>query len=115
MRDCIFCRIISGEIPCTKIYENDGALAFFDIDPKAPTHAVIIPKTHIADVTQLTDSAMMSAIFDAVAEVARRTKVEKTGFRLVANTGADAGQSVPHLHFHLLGGKAMGWPPYSNE
>lgn len=110
MEDCLFCKIIAGEIPSGKVYEDERVLAFLDIDPKAPVHVLIVPKKHVASVAALTEDD-----FDTVAHimrVAQRLAAELTGgFRLVVNTGPDGGQSVDHLHVHLLGGRAMGWPP----
>jgi len=113
MSDCLFCRIARGEIPAQKLAENDHAIAIRDISPQAPTHVLVIPKTHVADsAAQLgaAQSAMLGAIFELAAEVARAEKLEQ-GWRLVTNVGRHGGQTVPHLHFHLLGGRAMQWPP----
>jgi histidine triad (HIT) family protein len=113
MTDCLFCRIARGEIPAQKVAENDHALAFRDIDPQAPTHVLVIPKTHMADsAAQLgaSQSAMLGAIFALAAEVARTEKLDQ-GWRLVTNVGSHGGQTVSHLHFHLLGGRPMQWPP----
>lgn len=113
MSDCLFCRIARGEIPARKVAENDHALAFRDIHPQAPTHALIIPKAHLADsAAQLGASQAMAlaAVFELVAAVAKSEKLE-SGWRLVTNVGAHAGQTVQHLHFHLLGGRPMEWPP----
>jgi len=113
MSDCLFCRIARGEIPAQKVGENDLALAFRDISPQAPTHVLIIPKAHLADsAAQLggQQSLALGAIFELAAQVARAEKLE-AGWRLVTNVGAGAGQSVFHLHFHLLGGRPMHWPP----
>lgn len=113
MSDCLFCRIARGEIPATRVAENDHALAFRDIAPQAPSHVLIIPKTHLADsAAQLgaSQSAALGALFELAAQVARQEKLEN-GWRLVTNVGPDGGQTVGHLHFHLLGGRAMQWPP----
>jgi len=112
MSDCLFCRISRGEIPAQKVAENDQALAFRDINPQAPSHVLIIPKTHLADsAAQLggAQSAALGAIFELAAQVAKAEKLDS--WRLVSNVGAGAGQSVFHLHFHLLGGRPMQWPP----
>ena len=110
--DCIFCKIANGEIPSRKAYEDDAVLAFYDLDPQAPTHVLIIPKQHIQSVAQIT--AENSAVVAHIFEVAAKLSVEfglKDGFRIVSNCGESAGQSVPHLHFHLLGGRDFTWPP----
>jgi histidine triad (HIT) family protein len=110
MADCIFCKIVAGEIPSKKVFENDRVLAFEDINPKAPTHILVIPKKHIENVSDgQTDPALLGEIVAQSAGVAR--KVGLTDFRLVANNGKEAGQLVFHLHFHLLGGRRMTWPP----
>ena len=112
MMDCLFCKIISGEIPSTKVYEDDAVYAFLDISPQAPYHAVFIPKEHIASAAELTpeNSAAVARVFEAIAKVAKRDGLG-SGFRVVNNCGEDAGQSVLHLHFHLLAGRNLGWPP----
>jgi histidine triad (HIT) family protein len=113
MTDCLFCRIARGEIPAQKVAENDHALAFRDITPQAPTHVLVIPKTHVADSAAelgTSQAAMLGAIFELAAQVARAEKLDQ-GWRLVTNVGAQGGQTVPHLHFHLLGGRSMQWPP----
>jgi len=114
MADCIFCKIASGEIPSGKVYEDDSVLAFRDLEPQAPTHVLIIPKKHIGSMMEFTaaDKELAGHILIEVAPaVARSCGVDAGGFRLVTNTGADGGQTVGHLHFHLLGGRAMTWPP----
>jgi histidine triad (HIT) family protein len=110
--DCLFCKIVSGEIPSTKVYEDDAVYAFRDIDPQAPYHAVFIPKAHIGSAAEITpeNSQVVAKIFEAIAKVAKRDGLGN-GFRVVSNCGEDAGQSVPHLHFHLLAGRNLGWPP----
>lgn len=112
VNDCLFCRIASGVIPADIIVENYHALAFRDIDPKAPTHALVIPKSHFADVDELTESDpdLAGKLLALASEVA---KVEElvTGYRIVTNIGEDAGQSVAHVHFHVLGGRSLSWPP----
>jgi len=114
MADCIFCKIASGEIPSGKVYEDDTVLAFRDLEPQAPTHVLIIPKKHVAGMMEFTaaDKELAGHILTEVAPaVARSCGVDAGGFRLVTNIGADGGQTVGHLHFHLLGGRAMAWPP----
>ncbi|QAT49577.1 histidine triad nucleotide-binding protein [Caproiciproducens sp. NJN-50] len=110
--DCVFCKIAAGEIPCKKIYEDDRILAFYDLEPQAPVHILLIPKNHIGSVAEITpeNSAVVAHIYEVAARLAKENKLDG-GFRVVCNTGADGGQSVPHLHFHLLGGRSMKWPP----
>lgn len=110
--DCIFCKIAAGEIPSRKAYEDDQVVAFYDLDPQAPVHVLIIPKAHIQSVAAITpeNSAVVAHIFEVAAKLAAELGL-CDGFRVVSNTGAAAGQSVPHLHFHLLGGRDFTWPP----
>lgn len=111
MSDCIFCKIAAGEIPSTKVYEDDLILAFNDIEPQAPVHILIIPKEHItsaADITP-TNSSIVAHIFETAAKIAKEKGLDD-GFRIVTNCGDSAGQSVKHLHFHLMGGREFGWP-----
>ena len=105
---CLFCKIVAGEIPSTKVYEDDLVLAFRDIAPQAPTHILVIPKTHIPSVDGITaeNSALVAHIFEVIPQIAKAEGLEN-GYRVVSNCGADAGQTVPHLHFHILGGKAL--------
>ncbi|MBP5662268.1 MAG: histidine triad nucleotide-binding protein [Clostridia bacterium] len=109
MEDCLFCRIVKGEIPSAKVYEDEFVLAFRDIAPAAPVHVLVIPKKHIESVAALTDddTELLGKIFAAIRAVAGQEGLEN-GFRLVANTGKDGGQSVKHLHFHILGKKTFG-------
>lgn len=112
MQDCLFCKIIAGEIPCKKVYEDDKTLAFYDVDPQAPIHILVIPKEHIQSIQALEekDGAMVAHIFSVIQKLA--TSLELTdGYRVVCNCGKDGGQTVLHLHFHLLGGRSMNWPP----
>ncbi len=108
MSDCLFCRIIAGEIPSAKVYEDDLVFAFRDIAPQAPTHILVVPKAHIPDCSGITreNSAVVSRIFTVIPEIARAEGLE-TGYRVVSNCGPDAGQTVKHLHFHILGGKQL--------
>ena len=108
MSDCLFCRIIAGEIPSAKVYEDDTVFAFRDIAPQAPTHILVVPKEHIASAAELnTDSApLAAACLTAAAEIAAREGLSG-GYRLVSNCGDDAGQTVKHLHFHILGGRKL--------
>lgn len=109
--DCIFCKIAAGEIPSTKVYEDDTIVAFNDLDPQAPVHVLIIPKEHIASAAEINESnsAVVAHIFEVAAKIAAE-KGLKDGFRIVNNCGDSAGQSVKHLHFHLMGGRDFGWP-----
>lgn len=108
---CLFCKIVAGEIPSDLVYEDDDVVVFRDINPKAPTHVLAIPRRHIASAHELTDAdaELLSALFRALRNVA--TELGLSGYRIASNVGADAGQSVFHLHFHLLGGRQMAWPP----
>ena len=108
MENCIFCKIIKGEIPSTKVYEDETVLAFRDIAPQAPTHILVIPKVHIDDCNGISaeNSAIVARIFEVIPKIAAEEGLED-GYRVVSNCGADAGQTVQHLHFHILGGKAL--------
>lgn len=110
--DCIFCKIAAGEIPCKKAYEDEQILAFYDLDPQAPTHILLIPKTHIGSAMEITaeNSGVIAHIYEVAAKLAGELHLEK-GFRIVNNCGVDGGQTVHHIHFHLLGGRPMAWPP----
>jgi len=111
--DCLFCGIASGEIPGDIVYHDESVLAFRDIDPKAPVHLLIIPRKHIAGVNDLEaeDAATLGHAMAAARRLAADHGVSESGFRIVVNTGPDAAQSVHHIHLHLLGGRALGWPP----
>ena len=106
--DCLFCKIVAGDIPSTKVYEDEQILAFRDIAPAAPVHVLFIPKTHIAGVREITadNAAVVAHIFSVIPQVAKELGI--TDYRVVSNNGADAGQTVQHLHFHLLGGATLG-------
>lgn len=106
--DCVFCKIIAGEIPSKKVYEDEQILAFYDIEPKAPVHVLVIPKQHIsgADAVTAANSAVVAHIFETIPTIAK--EVGLTDFRVVTNNGLQAGQTVPHLHFHVLGGGMLG-------
>ena len=108
MSDCPFCKIIAGSIPSTKVYEDETVFAFRDIAPQAPTHILVIPKAHMASVNDITaeNSAVVSHIFDVFPQIAKAEGLDG-GYRVVSNCGADAGQTVHHLHFHILGGKTL--------
>lgn len=112
MSDCIFCRIVSGEIPSKKAYEDEWIYAFYDLEPQAPVHVLIVPKKHLdsLDDATLEDQALLGHLLLKIKEIAENLGLEN-GYRLVANTGADGMQSVKHLHFHLLGKRRMLWPP----
>ena len=112
--DCIFCKIVDGSIPSQKIFEDADVIAFKDLSPKAPVHVLIIPKKHIANIKELTadDKALTAHIFvDVVPKLAAELGIADAGFRTVINTGDEGGQTVHHLHVHLLGGRKMTWPP----
>lgn len=109
MSDCLFCKIVAGQIPATRIYEDEHAIAFRDIDPQAPVHVLIIPKEHVESVADMPEH-LASPLLRATHEVARQEGIAQ-GYRVVTNRGPDAGQSVFHLHFHVLGGRKMTWPP----
>jgi histidine triad (HIT) family protein len=110
---CIFCKIAAREVPAEILRESDRVVAFRDLDPKAPTHILLIPKEHVVSLSEITDEhgALLADIAQAAAHLARTDGIDESGWRLVTNVGPDAGQSVFHLHFHLLGGRAMMWPP----
>ncbi|MDR2501838.1 MAG: histidine triad nucleotide-binding protein [Oscillospiraceae bacterium] len=109
MSDCIFCKIIAGDIPSAKVYEDEHTLAFRDINPQAPTHILVVPKEHIASVAEITAESSVRAArcLETIAKIAGLLNLE-SGFRVISNAGADAGQTVPHLHFHMLAGVSMG-------
>jgi histidine triad (HIT) family protein len=110
MADCIFCRIAAGEIPSKKVFEDDRIFAFEDINPQAPTHILVVPKKHYEDMHDgAEDPGLLGAILARSAAIARERGIRD--YRLVSNTGREAGQAVFHLHFHVLGGRRMGWPP----
>lgn len=106
--DCLFCKIAAGEIPSKKVYEDGDMLAFHDINPEAPVHVLVIPKTHIGsmDAVNAANSAVVAKIFEKIPEIAKAAGIVN-GYRVISNCGHDAGQSVPHLHFHILGGKEL--------
>ena len=113
MADCLFCRLIAGEIPATIVYQNDHVVAFKDITPQAPTHVLVVPRRHIATLNDLIpgDDALVGEMVRAAAGIAKEAGHTDGGYRTVFNCNADAGQTVFHLHLHLLGGRKMGWPP----
>ncbi|MFN2546633.1 MAG: histidine triad nucleotide-binding protein [Myxococcales bacterium] len=109
--DCIFCKIVAGEIPAKKVGESAHAVAFPDINPVAPQHVLVIPKRHIASLNDVTDWSVMAHVYELAGKVARETGIDKTGWRAVINTGRDANQLVHHIHLHVVGGRQMEWPP----
>ena len=113
MADCMFCKIAAGDIPSNKLFEDDQLLAFYDIDPQAPIHFLVIPKKHIDSAAVLTedDAALLGHIYAVIAQLAARLGIAENGYRVVTNVGADGGQSVKHLHFHVLAGRSLAWPP----
>ncbi|OGC35446.1 histidine triad nucleotide-binding protein [candidate division WOR-1 bacterium RIFOXYB2_FULL_48_7] len=111
MSECIFCRIINKQLPAKLLYEDDQILAFQDINPQAPTHIIVIPKIHAANLSELKDFSIISQAYHVVMQLAESVGIERSGFRVVLNQGRDAGQAVEHLHFHLLGGREFIWPP----
>ena len=110
MSDCIFCKIAAGEIPSNKAYEDDKVLAFYDLDPQAPTHILVIPKQHIKSAAEIdeSNSALIAHVFEVAAKIAKEKKLD--GCRIVNNCGDSAGQTVKHIHFHLMSGRDFGWP-----
>lgn len=113
MSACIFCRIVEGSIPAKLVYQDEHALAFDDINPQAPVHALVIPKRHVPSVQDLgeADRVLLGHLLLTCSRIAKEKGLSETGFRVVANTGRDGGQTVFHLHFHVMGGRHMGWPP----
>jgi len=111
--DCLFCKILDGDIPADIVYESDDAIGFRDVNPQAPTHVLIIPRQHIATINELEDGddAIVGKLFLAAQQVAKNEGIAEDGYRVAMNCNAAAGQTVFHLHLHLLGGRQMGWPP----
>jgi histidine triad (HIT) family protein len=111
--DCLFCRIVAGEIPSDLVHEDDEVIAFRDIAPRAPTHILVIPRRHIASAAELTDAdgPLLGRLFAVTADVARGQGIADAGYRVVTNIGRWGGQTVDHLHFHLMGGRPFEWPP----
>jgi len=112
-QDCIFCRIVDGDIPAEIIYQSESAIAFRDINPQAPTHALIIPRRHISTINDLNsgDKDLVGSLYLAAKEIALKEGLAEDGYRVVMNCGEEAGQSVFHIHLHLLGGRLLNWPP----
>jgi histidine triad (HIT) family protein len=113
MSTCIFCRIVNGDIPAKIVHQDEQVVAFEDTNAQAPVHLLVIPKRHVTSVRdcQRGDEALLGHLLLTCSDVARIKHLTETGYRIVANTGADGGQTVPHLHFHVLGGRPMAWPP----
>ena len=109
--DCLFCKIIAGKIPATKVAESDHAIAFPDINPVAPQHILVIPRQHIATLNDVSDWTVMARLFELASRVARDRGLDKSGWRGVINTGSDANQLVQHIHLHVVGGRQLEWPP----
>lgn len=108
--DCVFCKIIDKQVPATFVAENETFVAIADLNPQAPVHILILPRAHVPDITKIEDAETLGSLFKAASSIARREGIE-AGFRLVVNTGSQSGQSVFHLHIHLLAGRPMRWPP----
>ncbi len=113
MTDCLFCAIVAGEIPADVVHRDDDVLAFRDVNPQAPVHVLVIPSAHHATAAELAaaDPALAGRLLEVAGEIAAREGVDGSGYRIVTNTGESAGQSVHHVHFHVLGGRALTWPP----
>lgn len=109
--DCLFCRIVKGEVPAKIVAQNEHCVAFHDINPQAPTHVVIVPREHIPSLNEATDAATIGQLSLMAAGIARTSGLSERGYRTVVNTNSDAGQTVFHVHLHLIGGRRMGWPP----
>lgn len=111
MSDCIFCRIVRGEIPSNIVYESDDCVAFRDVNPLAPVHILVVPRTHVPSLSETSDASLVGRLSLVAAELAKKEGIAESGYRTVINTNRDAGQTVFHIHLHLLGGRPMGWPP----
>lgn len=113
MSECIFCKIINGDIPSDKIFEDDKVFIFRDIAPEAPQHVLIVPKEHINNINELEEKhkSLIGHIFLCARDIAKKLEIDDNGYRVVVNTGEDGGQTVSHIHFHLLGGRSLNWPP----
>ena len=113
MSDCLFCKIAAGEIPSTKVYEDEKVYAFLDIDPQAPKHIIVIPKEHISSANEISEdnASVIGHIFAVIARLAKEQGFDKDGYRIVNNCGENGGQTVGHIHFHVLAGRLLGWPP----
>jgi histidine triad (HIT) family protein len=113
MHDCLFCRILAGDVPSTEVHATEGTYAFRDIEPAAPTHVLVIPREHITDAHSVTAAHgdVLAELLVAAQDIARSEGIDRSGYRLVFNVGEDANNSVPHLHLHVIGGRHLGWPP----
>ena len=111
MSDCIFCKIANGDIPSDFVYEDDNVAAFRDVDPQAPVHILVIPKKHYASSAAVDDPSVWSSLMGSAVKIACQLGLEENGYRMVIKTGKQGGQTVPHLHLHLLAGRNLGWPP----
>ncbi len=113
MSDCIFCKIIEGTIPSNKVYEDDQVIAFHDIEPQSPVHVLVVPKKHISGINEIeeSDADLLGHVYRVIRDLALQLGIAESGYRVVVNSGKDGQQSVPHLHFHVLGGRMMEWPP----
>lgn len=111
MPDCIFCRIARGEIPSNIVYESDDCVAFRDVNPQAPVHILVVPRSHVPSLNETSDASLVGRLSLVAAELAKKEGIAEAGYRTVINTNADSGQTVFHIHLHLLGGRPMGWPP----
>jgi histidine triad (HIT) family protein len=109
--DCLFCRIVRKEIPAKLVHESTDCIAFRDIDPKAPVHVLVVPREHVSSLNEMTDPALVGRLSLVAAEIARKEGIAESGYRTVINTNGDAGQTVFHVHLHLLGGRPLSWPP----
>lgn len=111
-KNCLFCKIVAGEVPSSKIYEDDKVLAFYDISPQAPVHFLVIPKTHLRSVDEIdsSNSEIVAHVFEVISHIARQLDLDN-GYRIVTNCGDDGGQTVGHLHFHVLAKRTLAWPP----
>lgn len=110
MTDCVFCKIVSGEIPSKRVYEDDQVIVINDLNPGAPVHVLVIPKEHTENILTASPEILVH-VKKVLAEIVKKLGIAEKGFRVVVNTGVEGGQTVPHLHFHILGGKELGWPP----
>ncbi|MBQ9989064.1 MAG: histidine triad nucleotide-binding protein [Clostridia bacterium] len=111
MENCLFCKIIAGDIPSERVYEDDRVIAIRDIDPQAPLHVLVMPKEHVQDMTAPGAAEVADALFRAAAKIVSDAGLSESGFRAVLNTGRDGGQTVLHMHMHVLGGRSLQWPP----
>lgn len=110
MTDCVFCKIVSGEIPGKRVYEDDQVIVINDLNPGAPVHVLVIPKEHTENILTASPEILVH-VKKVLPEIVKKLGIAEKGFRVVVNTGVEGGQTVPHLHFHILGGKELGWPP----